>query len=532
MWSQTLPIKDLPLSAHLLLLILAFIFWKSCSRYLGRSQVLKSPPGPWKLPILGNLLQLAGHPLPHYALRDLARKHGPIIHLKLGQSEATIISSSKAALEVLKTHEINFSQRPPSLYAESLTFGGGSIAFAPYGDFWREVRKIIVSELLSSKHVRAFRFIREEEVNNFVASISSSSSKSSSINFSEESMLLTNGIISRAAFGNKCKHQTEFIAVLDEAMKLFGGFGIPDLFPSLRFLCLVTGTIPAMRKALDKLGVVLDSIIDDHKRKRSIKDDDKPAGGFDHNDDHQEEEDLVDVLLKHHESNTKLDFKLTTGQIKDVVMEIFTAGSDTTATTLTWAMSELLKNPRVMKKAQAEVRQSAFLTYEDINAQHKMDYLKSIVKETLRLHPPIPLLPRESRERCEIDGYVLPAKTKAIINVWALARDPEQWGGDADSFKPERFLNDSMTAKMDFRGSDFELIPFGSGRRRCPGMSFANAVIELALFQLLYHFDWKLANGIKPDDLDMTERWGAACKKRDDLYVIATPHILDSMTKS
>ncbi|KAL6215012.1 hypothetical protein ACLB2K_014443 [Fragaria x ananassa] len=425
------------------------------------------PQGPWKLPILGNLLQLAGHPLPHYALRDLARKHGPIIHLKLGQSEATIISSSKAALEVLKTREINFSQRPPSSYAESLTFGGGSIAFAPYGDFWREVRKIIVSELLSSKHVRAFRFIREEEVNNFVASISSSSSKSSSINFSEESMLLTNGIISRAAFGNKCKHQTEFIAVLDEAMKLFGGFGIPDLFPSLRFLCLVTGTIPAMRKALDKLGVVLDSIIDDHKRKRSIKDDDKPAGGVDHNDDHQEEEDLVDVLLKHHESNTKLDFKLTTGQIKDVVMEIFTAGSDTTATTLTWAMSELLKNPRVMKKAQAEVRQSAFLTYEDINAQHKMDYLKSIVKETLRLHPPIPLLPRESRERCEIDGYVLPAKTKAIINVWALARDPEQWGGDADSFKPDRFLNDSMTAKIDFRGSDFELIPFGSGHVIC-----------------------------------------------------------------
>ncbi|KAL6208310.1 hypothetical protein ACLB2K_019261 [Fragaria x ananassa] len=127
-----------------------------------------------------------------------------------------------------------------------------------------------------------------------------------------------------------------------------------------------------------------------------------------------------------------------------------------------------------MNKAQAEVRQSPLLTYEDTNAHHKMDYLKSIVKETLRLHPPIPLLPRESRERCEIDGYGLPAKTKAIINLWALARDPEQWGDDADSFKPERFLHDSMTAKINFRGSDFELIPFGSGRRICPGMSFAN----------------------------------------------------------
>ncbi|XP_024163514.2 desmethyl-deoxy-podophyllotoxin synthase [Rosa chinensis] len=223
-------------------------------------------------------------------------------------------------------------------------------------------------------------------------------------------------------------------------------------------------------------------------------------------------------------------------------MEIFVAGSETSATTLEWAMSELLRNPRVMKKAQSEVRQSVLLTSErkkstiedttSDNVHHKLDYLRSIVKETLRLHPPTPLLSRESRERCEVDGYELPAKTKAIINVWALARDPEQWGDDADSFKPERFLHDSMTAKIDFRGNNFELLPFGAGRRICPGMSFANAVIEPTLFQLLYRFDWELADGIKPDELDMTESWGATCRKRDDLYVIATPHFLDSMTKS
>ncbi|XP_050363491.1 desmethyl-deoxy-podophyllotoxin synthase-like [Argentina anserina] len=516
-----LPIKDFSLSTYLLLSTLAVLFWKS-SR-LGKSQVLKSPPGPWKLPILGNLLQLAGHPLPHYPLRDLAKKYGPVMHLKLGQSTAVIISSHNAALEVLKTNEITFAQRPLVLQVETINFGRGSIAFAPYGDFWREMRKICVSELLSVKHVQAFRFIREEEVKNFVESISTSSSKSAAINFSEESLLLTNGIISRAAFGNKCKYQKEFLAVLDEALKLGGGFDIPDLFPSLRFLCFFTGTITAMRKMRDKIGVALDSIIDEHKRKRSLKND-RPEGA-DH--DGKEEEDLVDILLKLQDSNNELDFKLTTGQIKDVVMEIFVAGSETSAATLEWAMSELLKNPRVMKAAQAEVRQSVLLTSEDNtldNVQHKMDYLKSIVKETLRLHPPTPLLARESRERCEIDGYELPAKTKAIINVWALARDPEQWGDDADSFKPERFLDDSMTAKIDFRGSNFELIPFGSGRRICPGMSFANAVIELTLFQLLYHFDWELANGIKPDELDMTESWGATCRKRDDLYIIATPH--------
>lgn len=202
--------------------------------------------------------------------------------------------------------------------------------------------------------------------------------------------------------------------------------------------------------------------------------------------------------------------------------DIFSAGSETTATTIEWAMSELMRNPRVMNKAQAEVRRQAG-NFKPRVEEEELEYLKAIVKETLRLHPPGPLLTRESRERCEIGGYEFPAKTKVLINEWAIGRDPESWV-EGESFKPERFLHVHGSKSLDFKGFDFEFIPFGAGRRICPGISFATPMLELALSQLLYHFDWQLPGGIKPDELDMTENFGITCRRKHDLYVIATPH--------
>ena len=150
----------------------------------------------------------------------------------------------------------------------------------------------------------------------------------------------------------------------------------------------------------------------------------------------------------------------------------------------------------------------------------KMDYLKSVVKETLRLHSPLALLPREARDTVQIGGFKVPVKSKLIINVWAIGRDPEIWGADAECFKPERFHGSSV----DFKGFDFEFIPFGAGRRMCPGMPFGVTMIELALAELLYRFDWKLANGMNPDELDMTENFRQSSRKKNALYVNATPH--------
>lgn len=201
------------------------------------------------------------------------------------------------------------------------------------------------------------------------------------------------------------------------------------------------------------------------------------------------------------------------------------AGSETASSVLVWAMAELMKNPRVMKRAQMEMRQTlkgkAEVTESDIR---ELDYLKLVIKETLRLHTPLPLLvPRECQETCEILGYVIPKKTRVAVNVWAIGRDPKFWE-DAEEFKPERFEEGSSTTRVDYKGTNFELLPFGSGRRMCPGMSFGIANVELPLAQLLYHFDWRLPDGIKPESLDMTESFGITARKASDLYLHAIPH--------
>ena len=184
-------------------------------------------------------------------------------------------------------------------------------------------------------------------------------------------------------------------------------------------------------------------------------------------------------------------------------------------------MTEMLKNPRVMKEAQAEVRR-VFDAKGNVDETtiHELKYLKAVVKETLRLHPSAPLLlPRESRESCEINGYEIPEKTRVIVNAWAIGRDPRYWS-EAETFYPERFLNSSI----DFRGTDFEYIPFGAGRRMCPGITFAIPNIELPLAQLLYHFDWKLPNGMRPEGLDMTETFGITVARKKDLVLIPIPY--------
>lgn len=184
-------------------------------------------------------------------------------------------------------------------------------------------------------------------------------------------------------------------------------------------------------------------------------------------------------------------------------------------------MAEMVKNPKVMKKVQAEVRQVFNETGRvDESSIHKLKYLKSVVKETLRLHPPAPLLvPRESREICDINGYTIPAKTRVIVNAWAIGRDPDDWN-EPERFYPKRFLN----SLIDYRGTDFTYIPFGAGRRICPGISFALPNIELPLVQLLYHFDWKLPNEIMPEDLDMTEELGLNVGRKNDLILIPIPY--------
>ncbi|XP_020237518.1 cytochrome P450 71D11 isoform X2 [Cajanus cajan] len=490
---------------YLLTLIMPFflliIVTLKIRRNVKKTESPPNIPGPWKLPIVGNIPHLVTS-TPHRKLRDLAKIYGPLMHLQLGEIFAIIVSSAEYAEEIMKTHDLNFSSRPRMLLTDIASYGYTNIAFSPYGNYWRQVRKICTVKFLSQKRVNSFQPLREEEFINLVKTVASHNG--TPVNFTETVSSSIYNIISRTTFGTKCKDQEELILFLKEAVPVAAGLTIGDLFPSAKCLQFVTGLRPKIWRLQRGIERILENIINEHKEAKSKA--------------KEEHEDLVDILLKFHDGNdNNQDIFLTVNNIKAIIQDIFGAGGETSSNAINWAMVEMVKDPKVMKKAQVEVRKVFDRKGRvDESCIDELKYLKSIVMETLRLHPPAPLLlPRENGQACEIRGYHVPVKSKVIINAWAIGRDPNYWI-EPEKFYPERFIDRSM----DYKGSNFEYIPFGAGRRICPGITFASVNIELALAFLLYHFDWKLPNGMESEDLDMTEEFGAAVRRKDDLYLI------------
>ncbi|CAL1385755.1 unnamed protein product [Linum trigynum] len=231
------------------------------------------------------------------------------------------------------------------------------------------------------------------------------------------------------------------------------------------------------------------------------------------------EEDLLDVLLNIQEGgDATLGFHLSTDAIKGFLLDIFLAGSETPSALIEWTMSNMMKHPKVLHEAQSEVRR-VFGERGRVDEARmcELSYLKLVIKETLRLYTPAPLvLPRECREECRISGYDVPLKTRVLVNAWAIARDPRYWGEDAEEFVPERFLD----SKLSFRGTDFEFLPFGAGRRMCPGMTFGLSTVELPLASLLFHFDWKLPARVEPSSFNMDEQFGVTLRRKNHLELI------------
>lgn len=188
---------------------------------------------------------------------------------------------------------------------------------------------------------------------------------------------------------------------------------------------------------------------------------------------------------------------------------------------MAWTMAEMIKNPTVLKRSQDEVRQIyGEMGTVDESRLHELKFLHAVIKEVWRLHPPAPfLLPRECSEQCEIQGYEIPVNTRIFINAWAIGRDPQNWT-EPEKFIPERFLD----SEIDFKGTNLNYIPFGAGRRMCPGISFALPNIELALAQMLYHFDWKLPGGLEQEQLDIAEAFGVVVRPKQDLLLIPIPY--------
>ncbi|KAF2282870.1 hypothetical protein GH714_043354 [Hevea brasiliensis] len=490
-------------------LILATIFVAVVLRFLLKEKQRKKnhnlPPGPGKLPIIGNLHQLGN--MPHLSLHRLARKYGPIIFLQLGEIPTVVISSANLAKQVLKTHDLAFCSRPQLYSAKYLFYDCTDIAFAPYGAYWRNIRKICILELLSAKRVQSFGHVRKEEVARLVVRIGESYPATN--NLSKIIELYANDVLCRVALGRDFSRGGEydrhgFQKMLDDYQALLGGFSLGDYFPSMEFVHSLTGMKSKLINTYRRFDQFLDGVINEHRNNSEGKP--------------EEQKDLVDVLLDIQKNGSS---DSTPDNVKAVILEMFGAGTDTIFITLDWTMTELIMNPSVMEKAQAEIRsivgERKVVQESDLPQFH---YMKAVMKENFRLHPPVPVLvPRESLEDVMIDGYNIPAKTRIYVNAWAMGRDPEQWE-NPEIFQPERFMGSSV----DFKGQDFELIPFGAGRRSCPAITFATATVELALAQLLHSFDWELPPGIKAGDIDNTEAFGISMHRTVPLHVIAKPH--------
>ncbi|XP_004505028.1 cytochrome P450 736A117-like [Cicer arietinum] len=464
-----------------------------------------SPPSPPRFPLLGNLHQLGL--FPHRTLQTLSHKYGPLMLLYFGKVPVLVVSSSDAASKVMKTHDLTFSDRAHRKIFDILLYGSKDVASCGYGEYWRQLKSLSVLHLLSNKKVQSYRGVREEETSRMMEHIKESSSV---LNLTELCSTITNNIVCRVALGKRYSEGkgTKFLELMSEFTVLLGTVCIGDFIPWLDWLSKVNGFYSRAQKVAKHLDDFFEEVIEDHIscRLRSGEDSD------------EEHSDFVDVLLSVQKTNA-VGFPIDRTAIKALILDMFAAGTDTTYTVLEWAMAELLKHPIVMQKLQDEVRNvvgnKTQVTEEDLV---NMKYLNAVIKETLRLHIPVPLLiPRKSMEDIKVNGYDIAAGTQVIVNAWAIARDPSIWDEPLE-FKPERFMNSSI----DFKGFDFELIPFGAGRRGCPGLLFAIAVNELVLANLVYYFDWKLPNGVAGKDLDMSESVGLTCHRKYPLLAIAT----------
>ncbi|XP_021851209.1 cytochrome P450 83B1 [Spinacia oleracea] len=485
------------------LAILSFVVFSFFLVTPTKNAKFNPPPGPKGIPIIGNLHQYDTSK-PHVYFANLAKIYGPILSLRLGTLPVVVVQSAKLAKEVLQTQDLNFCSRPPLVGIQKLSYNGLDIAFAPYGEYFSEIKKISVVHLFNSKRVESMAPIREEEVSRMIKKISSLSSSSEIVNLSELLMSFTTSNICRSAFGKRYEDEegarSKFHSMLNEAQALFTTFFFTDYFPSIGWLDNLTGQFSRLNKTFKDLDAFYEEIINYH---------------LDPNRPESDIENFTEVLLH---IKKERSFEITLDHIKAVLMIIFVGGSDTSLAIVVWAMTELMKNPNSMKKVQEELRNAAQNKgYINNNDLKELEYFKAVVKETFRLHPAVPLLVvRETIRKSTVQGYDILPKTLVYVNAWAIGRDPEIWN-EPEKFMPERFLESSI----DYKGYDFELIPFGAGRRICPGLLLGVVNMELALANLLYSFDWELPDGLNKEDIDFDVLPGITMHKKTPLCLLA-----------
>ncbi|XP_028763227.1 flavonoid 3'-monooxygenase [Neltuma alba] len=479
-------------------------------RYLRRRQY-KLPPGPRPWPIIGNL-NLIG-PLPHQSIHALSQKYGPIMHVWFGTKPVVVGSSVELARDFLKTHDAALAGRPKFSAGKYTTYNYSDITWSQYGPYWRQARKMCLTELFSAKRLESYEYIRREELRAVLKELYYSANKT--IVLKDHLSTLSLNVISRMVLGKRYLEKSqnaivspeEFKKMLDELFLLNGVLNIGDFIPWIHFLDL-QGYVRRMKALSKKFNRFMEHVLDEHNERR--------RGNPDY-----VAKDMVDVLLQLADDPT-LEVKLERHGIKAFTQDLIAGGTESSAVTVEWAISELLRKPEIFKKATEEldrvIGRERWVEEKDVP---NLPYINAIAKETMRLHPVAPMLvPRMAREDVKVAGYDIPKGTQILVNTWTIGRDPAVWENPND-FEPERFL----TKNIDVKGHDFELLPFGAGRRMCPGYPLGIKVIQASLANMLHGFHWRLKDGMKKEDLSMEEIFGLSTPKKFPLETVVQPRL-------
>ncbi|XP_054823591.1 geraniol 8-hydroxylase-like [Prosopis cineraria] len=495
-------LTEMDLVSCILLSVFSYIFIQALRSLHGRSSRVNHqlPPGPPPLPVIGNLLELGDKP--HKCLAKLAKTYGPIMSLQLGQVTTVVVSSADMAKGVLLTHDQFLSNRTIPDAMRAVNHHEYSLPFLPVSPRWRSLRKLCNNQLFGNKVLDASQDLRRSKVQQLLQEVEQSSVAGEAVDIGKAAFKTTINLLSNTIFSvdlvQSVSTAGEFKEAVAGIMKEVGTPNVADYFPALKKL----DPQGVRRRTAIHFSQILDIFHRLVTQRLKLR---ETTGSLTNND-------MLDVLLS--EENRQ---EMEGERIQRLSLDLFAAGSDTTTSTLEWGMAELLRNPKAMSKVKAELEESTRkgkpVEESDIG---RLPYLQAVLKETFRLHPAVPfLLPRKAEIDVELGGYIIPKRAQVLVNVWAIGRDPSRWE-NPEEFSPERFLGSEIDAK----GRNFELIPFGAGRRLCPGYPLGMRMLLLMLGSLVNCFDWKLEGGKKAEEMDMDDKFGITLAKAQSVLAI------------
>ncbi|KAJ9176609.1 hypothetical protein P3X46_011901 [Hevea brasiliensis] len=478
------------------------------------------PQIPGALPIIGHLHQLGARKPFARILGDVADKYGPIFSINMGMHRTVVISSQHIMKEFYTTNDKFVASRPQSSQSKHLAYNYAAFGFSPYGSYWRDVRKLAIVELLSPQRLKLLKDVRTSEVSLVIKDLfrqwKENKNNPVKVNMSDLFEHLVLNMITRMVAGKRYfkgdnNGHDEKGRPIGEVMRefmYFAGASVPsDLIPFLGWTEFMYGSVKSMKKINKELDSIIDAWVQEHELRRL-------------NGEVETKQDFIDVLLSAVQDDSQFGNSRET-VIKATIMTLIIGGSDTTSITMIWMLANLLNNRRELQLAQEEIDQKVGRDrpVEESDVENLV-YLKAIIKETLRLYPAGPLaVPREAMEDCTLCGYHIPKGTRFLTNLWKLHRDASVWP-NPEEFKPYRFL--TTHTHVDLLGQNFELVPFGSGRRSCPGLNFALQVVQLGMARLLQGFNFTTPNN---EPVDMTESLTLSLCKETPLEVMLTPRL-------